>query len=69
MDKTKYFSCSWCWKADANSDNIIFIIKDTKLYVPAVTLLAKYNQKLWKRLSKGFERSVYWNEYKTKSEN
>ena len=33
------------------------------------TLSAKYNQKLSKRLSKGFERSVYWNEYKTKSEN
>ena len=34
-----------------------------------VTLPARDNQKLSKRLSKGFERSVYWNEYKTKSEN
>ena len=33
-------------------------------------LLSLYhNQKLSKRLSKGFERSVYWNEHKTKSEN
>ena len=54
---------------DANVDNVIFIIKDTKLYVPVVTLSARYNQKLSKLLSKGFERSVYWNEYKTKSEN
>ena len=31
---------------NANSNNIIFTIKDTKLFVPAVTLSAKYNQKL-----------------------
>ena len=49
--------------------NIIFTIKDTKLYVPVVTLSARENQKLSKRLSKGFERSVYWNEYKIKNEN
>ena len=55
--------------ADTNSNNIIFIIKDTKLYVPVVTLSAEDNQKLPKLLSKGFERSGYCNEYKTKSEN
>ena len=55
--------------ANGNDDNIIFTIKDTKLYVPVVTLSARDNQKLTKLLSKGFERSVYWNEYKTKSEN
>ena len=55
--------------ADANSNNIIFTIKDTKLYVPVATLSAKDNQKLLQFLSKGFESSVYWNEYKTKSEN
>ena len=46
---------------DANSNNIIFIIKDTKLYVPVFTLSAKSNQKLTKLLSKGFERSLYSN--------
>ena len=51
-----------------NANNIVFTIKDTKLYVPVVTLLATDNQKLSKRLSKGFERPVYWNKYKTKSE-
>ena len=55
--------------ANGNDDNIIFTIKDTKLYVPVVTLSARDNQKLTKLLSKGFERSVYWNENKTKSEN
>ena len=44
-------------------------IKDRKLYVPAVALSAKDNEKLSKLLSKGFEGSVYWNEYQTKSEN
>ena len=42
-----------------NDDNIIFTIKDTKLYVPVVTLSARGNQKLSKLLSKGFERPVY----------
>ena len=55
---------------DNNDDNnIIFTIKDTELYVPAVTLSARDNQKSSKLLSKGSERLVYWNEYKTKSGN
>ena len=52
--------------ANANSNNVTFTIKDIKLYVPVVTLSANDNQKLSKLLSKGFERSVYWNGYKTK---
>ena len=48
-----------------NSNNIIIFIKDTKLYIPVVTLSAKNNQKL----SKLLRRSVYWNECKTKSKN
>ena len=39
---------------DANLNNIIFTIKDTKLFVLVVTLSARGNQKLWKLLSKGF---------------
>ena len=45
-----------------NDNNIIFTIEDTKLYVLVVTLSARYNQKLSKLLSKGFERST--NEYR-----
>ena len=52
---------------DNDSKNII--IKDTKLYVPVVTLSAKNNQTQSKRITKGFERSLYWNQYKTKREN
>ena len=51
-----------------NNDNTNIIFTITKLYVPVVTLSARDNQKLSKFLSKEFERSVYWNEYKTKSE-
>ena len=54
---------------NANPNNIILIIKDTKLHVPVVTLSARDNQKLSKLLRKRFELSVYWNKYKTKSEN
>ena len=48
---------------------IFFAIKYTKLYVPVVFLSARDNQKSSKLLSKGFERSVYSNEHKTKSDN
>ena len=54
---------------DASSNKIILIIIDTTLYVPVVILSAKNNKKQSKLYSKRFERSVYWNEYKTKSEN
>ena len=53
--------------ADAN--NINLTIKDTKLYIPVLTLSTKDNQRLSNGFSKGFEKSVYLNEYKTKSEN
>ena len=54
---------------DANANRISFTIKDTKLYVPVVTLSARDNQKLSKPFGKGIERLVYWNGCKTKSEN
>ena len=54
---------------DNNGNNIIFTIKDTKVYAPVVTLSARDNQKLLKCLSKGFKRPVYWNKSKTKREN
>ena len=45
-----------------NFNNIIFTVKDTKLYVPVVNVSARDNQKLTILPSKGSERSVYWNE-------
>ena len=55
--------------ANTGPYHFIFTIKDTRLYLSVVTLSAKDNKKLSKLLSKGIERSVYLNEYKTKSEN
>ena len=46
---------------DAESDNIIYTIKDAKLSFPVVTLSAKGNQELSKVLSKRLQRSNYWN--------
>ena len=68
---TKYcvFSAAGADNTDANPNNILFAIKDTNSHVPVVPLTARYNRKLSKLCSKRFERSVYWNEYKTKSEN
>ena len=65
---TKYcvFPAAGADNTSPNHNNIILTIKDTKLYTPVVTLSGKDNQKLLKLLSKGFEISVYWNEYKTK---
>ena len=49
---------------------ILFLLSKTQnCNIPVVGLSAKDNQKLSKVLSKGFERSVYHNEYKTQSEN
>ena len=48
------------------NNNIIFTIKDTKLYVPVVTVTTRDDKELSKLLSKETERLVYWNEFKTK---
>ena len=53
---------------DANS-NIIIFIQRHKIICSGINLSASEDQKLLKLLSKGFERWVYWNEYKIKSEN
>ena len=41
-----------------------FTITDAKLYVQIATLSIEGNSKLTKLLSEGFNRSIYWNEYK-----
>ena len=54
---------------DDHANNIVLIVKYTNLFVHLVTPSAKDYKKLSKILRKVFERSVYWNEHKTKSEN
>ena len=54
--------------ADA-ANNPVFIINDTKLYVPVVTLSKEDNKDFIDQQNKSFQRSIYWNEYKTKEQN
>ena len=49
--------------AIAAPTNTTFKIKDTKLYVPVVTLTAENDNKLLEQLKTGFERTIKWNKY------
>ena len=61
------------WKKECvlstDNGNAVFIINDTKMYVPVVTLSKEDNKDFIERQNKGFQRSIYWNEYKTKEIN
>ena len=52
-----------CVMSDNHNNATFRIKKDTKIYLPIVTLSTD-NVKLIKQLSKGFKRSVYWTQYK-----
>ena len=49
--------------------NATFKIKDTKLYVPVVTLSAENDNKLLEQLKTGFKRTIKWNKYRSKMSN
>ena len=53
---------------NANNDTNIFQITKTELRVPVVTLNINDNEKLSDLIRKGFKRSVFWSEYKSKIE-
>ena len=61
------------WKKECVLSNqngaAVFIINDTKLHVAVVTLSKKDNKDFNEQQNKGFQRSIYWNEYKTKEIN
>ena len=61
------------WKKECvlstDAGDAVFIINDTKMYVPVVTLSKKDNKYFIEQQNKGFQRSIYWNEYKTKEIN
>ena len=50
------------------ADDAVFIINDTKLYVPVVTLSKEDNKDFIEQQNKGFQRSIYWTEYKRKEQ-
>ena len=58
------------WKKECVLSNqachAVFIINDTNLYVQVVTLSKEDNKDFIEQQNKGFQRSIYWNEYKTK---
>ena len=52
---------------DAAAGQVVsFMITNTKLYVPIVTLSTKDNTNLTKQLNEGFKRTIYWNQYVSK---
>ena len=60
------------WKKECVLSNqawdAVFIINDTKMYVQVVTLSKEGNKDFIEQQNKGFQRSIYWNEYKTKEQ-
>ena len=58
------------WLLSTGDGAAVFIINDIKMYVPVVTLLKEDKNKYFiEQKNKGFQRSIYWNEYKTKEIN
>ena len=61
------------WKKECvlsnQAGNAVFIIKDTKMYVPVVTFTKEDNKDFIEQQNKGFQRSIYWNKYKTQEVN
>ena len=60
------------WKKECVLSNqagaAVFIINDTKMYVPVVPLSKEDNKDFIEQQNKGFQSSIYWNEYKTKEQ-
>ena len=52
-----------------DAGDAVFIINDTKMYVPVVTLSKEDNKDFIEQQNKGFQRSIYWKKYKTKEIN
>ena len=48
---------------------ILFLISKAQIMCSCCNYISKRQQKISKLLSKEFEISVYWDKYKTKSEN
>ena len=61
------------WKKECvlstGDGDVVFIINDTEMYVPVVTMSKEDNKDFIEQQNKGFQRSIYWNEYKTKEIN
>ena len=52
-----------------SSESATFKIKDTKFYVPVVTLSAENENKLLEQLKTRFKRTIIWNTYRSEMSN
>ena len=52
-----------------NPTKATFKIKDTKLYVPVVTLSAENDNKLLEQLKTGFKKTIKWNKCRSEMSN
>ena len=70
---SNFFRTFLTWKKECvlSTDDgyAVFIINNAKIYVPVVTLSKGDNKDFIKQQNKGFQRSIYWNECKTKEIN
>ena len=69
LDLTWHKDCVISSVNAAAGQVVSFMITDTKLYVPIVTLSTKDNTNLTKQLNEGFKRTAYWNSYKSETNN
>ena len=56
-------------RRDVSPTGVKFKIKDTKLYVPVVTLSTKDDNKFLEHLKSGFKRTIEWNKYRSEMTN
>ena len=56
-------------RRDTSPTNATFKTRDTKLYVPVVTLSTKYDNNFLEQLKSGFKRTIKWNKYRSKMTN
>ena len=66
LELTWYKDCMISSANAATGQVVSFMITNTKLYVPIVTLSTKDNTNLTKQLKEGFKRTIYWNQYVSK---
>ena len=65
------FDLNWSESCDIVATNVTaqitsFLITDTKLHIPVVTLSTQDNAKIIERLKSGFKRTINWNKCQTK---
>ena len=66
LELTWHKNCMISSVDTAANQVVSFMITDTILYVPIVTLSTKDNTNLTKQLREGFKRTIYWNQYVSK---